>query len=116
MSESVSVISAHNFLYSDRHQKLYPHMPVYLEGDDGKIGPFLQLLEEGKTALEICQLLKIRYRGDVLFATLLAHFQMRDGLLASDSFVPEIPPELLADFPRYEAEWRAARAEQHGEH
>lgn len=109
---AVNIVSAHDFLHNDRHQKLYPDVSVYLEGDAEKIGPLIDLLDEGKTALEICQALKLRYRGDALFATLLVYFFIRDALVIRPSLKLEIPRELMADFPRYEAQWKAHRTNQ----
>lgn len=112
----VNVISRHNFLYSDRHKTLYPNITVYLEGDEGKVEPFIELLEEGRSPLEICKALKLQYRGDVLFATMIVHFCVRDGLASRPTVAPEIPPELLSEFPRYESEWKVHRAKAVGEH
>jgi hypothetical protein len=113
---AVNVISTHNFLYSDRHKTLYPNITVYLEGDKDKIGPFIELLEEGRSPLEICKALELQYRGDVLFAIMIVHFYVRDGLADRPLVAPDIPPELLSEFPRYEAEWQAHKARVAGEH
>ena len=55
MSLPITVISAHDFLYSDRHEKLYPDIRVYLEGSIERLEPLIDMLRDGTSALEICR-------------------------------------------------------------
>ena len=104
---TITKITAHDFLYSDRHRKFYPNIKIYLGGTLDRLVPFLTLLNEGKSAKEICKELKLIYRGDIWFATLLVYFHARDGLidhpLCNDV---KVPPELEADLAEYERVWQ----------
>ena len=109
MASPVRVVSVHNFLYSDRHRKFYPDIKVYLEGDQSRIVPFMLHLRNGKSPEEIRDALDLEFRGDVLYATLVAHFFARDGLLPFPDWKFDVPSELLEEMPRCEAEWQAAQ-------
>src|SRR5262245_61072954 len=88
-------MTVHDFLYGDRHQKLYGKIEVYLEGRRDLALPFIHLLVEGKSAIEIQKALGLDFRGDVLFAILLLYFYARDGFARHPDLTLEIPEELL---------------------
>lgn len=102
----VTAISAHDFLYGDRHKKFYPDIKIYLGGTLGPLPAFIALLEQGKSAKEICEELKLAYRGDVWFATLLVYFHVRDGLVELPNLSVDIPPELVDNMDEYERAWQ----------
>ncbi len=99
----VVLTSHHDFLFSDRHRRLYPDPFIYIP--DPKIPPFLDMLREGKDADEIQAALNIPYRGDVLFATLLLHLARRDGVVELPGIDPDVPAELLPFMPALEKDW-----------
>jgi hypothetical protein len=99
----VTLTSYHDFLFSDRHRRLYPDPFIYIP--DPKIPPFLEMLREGKNADEIQTALELPYRGDVLFATLLLHLARRDGVVELPGIDPDIPAELLPFMPALEQDW-----------
>lgn len=99
----------HDFLFSDRHRRLYPDPFVYIP--DSKMLAFLALLREGRDADHIRTELDLAYRGDVLFAILLLHLGRRDGVIALPGIDPAIPPELLPSMPALEEDW-ARRGEE----
>lgn len=101
----IQVVSVHNFLYPDRHGRLYPRLPVYLNGDPGKIAPFIDCLEKKMTAAEIRDALGLQYRGDVWFGTLLVYFHIRDGLVDLPNLDIEPPAELADQLARLENDW-----------
>lgn len=100
----VSKVSFQDFLFPDRHRRLYPDPFVYIP--DAKIPHFLALLREGRDAEDIRAVLGLAYRGDVLFAMLLLHLARRDGVVALPGIDPAIPPELLPSMPAFEEDWR----------
>jgi len=99
----VVLTSHHDFLFSDRHRRLYPDPFVYIP--DAKIPHFLALLREGYDADGIQAALELPYRGDVLFATLLLHLARRDGVAELPGIDPDVPAELLAFMPALEQDW-----------
>ena len=103
----VEKVTVHDFLYDDRHRKFYPDIKIYLGGTLDRLIPFLWFLHEGKSAKEICQELKLTYRGDILFATLLVYFHVRDGLVDHPTLKDvTIPLELAPDMDEYERIWQ----------
>ena len=110
--DGVSIVSCHDFLFGDRHRKFYPDIKIYLGGTLGPLPVFIDLLKQGKTAKEICQELKLVYRGDVWFATLLVYFHVRDGLVQLPDLSVSVPPELAANMDEYERIWKAHRARE----
>lgn len=102
----IEVISVNDFLHRDRHDKLYPDIRVYLDGDPKRIEPFLTCLEHKLTVQEICDALKLRFRGDVWFATLLVHLHIRDGLVSFPHLEVDPPAELLAKLEKLERDWQ----------
>ena len=103
----VEKVSVHDFLYGDRHSKFYPDIKVYLGGSLDRLIPFLALLRDGKSAREICEALKLHYRGDVWFATLLVYFHVRDGLVDHPTLEDvTVPPELAPKMDEYDRIWR----------
>ena len=103
---SIRRISAHNFLYSARHERLYPNLQVYLNGDANKIAPFIDCLEKQIPADEIRDALGLQYRGDVWFGTLLVHLYIRDGLVDLPQLKIEAPAELADKIGKLENDWR----------
>lgn len=104
---SVEMVSVHDFLYGDRHSKFYPDIKIYLGGTLDRLIPFLSLLHQGKSAKEICETLKLTYRGDIWFATLLVYFHVRDGLVEHPTLMDvKVPPELAANLEEYEHVWQ----------
>lgn len=103
----VSVETVHDFLCDDRHRKFYPDIKIYLGGTLDRLIPFLWLLHEGKSAEEICTELKLTYRGDVWFATLLVYLHVRDGLVEHPTLMDvKVPPELAQNMEEYERIWQ----------
>lgn len=105
----VSKVSVQDFLYPDRHRRLYSRFEVYLPIE--QMPGFIRLLAEGKTADEIQAALGVPYRGDVLFAILLAYLTKRDGLMnlalaGLPDIDPVVPDELRAGLPSFEDDWR----------
>ena len=107
----VSKASFQDFLFPDRHRRLYPDPFVYIP--DPKIPHFLALLREGHDAEHIRATLELPYRGDVLFAMLLLHLARRDGVVALPGIDPAIPPELLPSMPAFEEDWRRRNDRSH---
>ncbi|MGC4025319.1 MAG: hypothetical protein QM744_09320 [Mesorhizobium sp.] len=105
-SRSIRIISDHNFLYSDRHQKLYPDIRVYLNGRTDNIERFVDCLQRGADVREICEELELRYRGDVWFAMLLVHLHMRDGLVDIPGLEIEPPAQLASNIEKFELDWK----------
>ena len=104
---TVETVSVHDFLYGDRHTTFYPDIKVYLGGSLDRLIPFLQLLREGRNAREICEALKLHYRGDIWFATLLVYFHVRDGLVEHPTLRDvTVPPELAPNLAEYERIWQ----------
>ncbi len=99
------IIAAHDYLYSDRHKRLYTDIRVYLR-DYHNAARFVQLLEQGKTTPEICEALKLQYRADVWFASLILHFLMREGYFSTLSLTVEIPEELRPRLAELDSAWR----------
>lgn len=103
---AVRCIGAHDFLYSDRHEKLYLDIRIYLNGHGSNIEPFVALLEQGATTQEICEALKLHFRGDVWFARLLVHLHIRDGLVVKPNLKVDIPEQLAAKMEGFERVWQ----------
>lgn len=99
----VVLTSHHDFLFSDRHRRLYPDPFVYIP--DPKIPHFLDMLREGRDAGFIQAALELPYKGDVLFATLLLHLARRDGVVELPGIDPDVPAELLPFMPALEQDW-----------
>ena len=99
----VVLTNHHDFLFSDRHRRLYPDPFVYIP--DAKIPRFLALLREGRDADSIQAALELPYRGDVLFATLLLHLARRDGVMTLPGIDPKVPAELLPFMSALEQDW-----------
>lgn len=99
----VVLTSHHDFLFSDRHRRLYPDPFIYIP--DPKIPQFLDMLRQGKGADAIQAALELPYRGDVLFATLLMHLARRDGVVELPGIDPDVPAELLPFMPALEQDW-----------
>lgn len=99
-------LAGHNFLYSDRHEKLYIDIRTYLNGRGDNIEPFVALLEQGATTQEICEALKLHFRGDVWFAQLLVHLHIRDGLVVVPNLKVDVPEQLAAKMEEFERVWQ----------
>lgn len=99
-------MAVHDFLYSDRHRRLYPRLSVYLNGDFNNVGPFIDCLEMNMPVEAICDELGLMYRGDVWFATLLVHLHLRDGVYGAPLRKVEPPAELADQMAKLEEDWR----------
>ncbi len=99
-------IGVHNFLCSDRHEKLYPDIRIYLNGRVSNIEPFVTLLERGATTQEICDALKLYYRGDGWFAKLLVHLHIRDGSVVIPNLKVDVPEQLATKMEEFERVWQ----------
>lgn len=102
----ITVVSANDFLYSDRHERLYADLRVYLNGRGDNIEPFIACLQQDMDVQEICERLKLHFRGDVWFATLLVHLHMRDGLVHIPGLQVAPPGQLASKLAKLEQDWQ----------